>query len=415
MKKSIKLNQWLWRWHVIAGLISLPFVLLLSITGTIYLFKDKIEAPAYQAVKEVKIEKEKLSYQKQWEIAKQNTKKKISTFVVPTQENEASEFVAGRFSKKHSFYVNPYNGEVTGDMLASEAPAYSVRKLHGELLAGSFGTKIVELIACWMIVLLLTGLYVWFPRGKFQLKSFFTVDFKAEKRQIWRDLHAVTSFWVSGILLLVLLGGLPWTDVFGDYFKWMQKQTNTGYPVTWSGRTMQSQPQGSVLTLDEMITIAKTQNLEGELSIALPKSPKGVFSVSNGTFDLEKRQKIHFDQYSGKKIAHLHWSDVGVLMKARMWLMAFHQGQFGAWNWYLMFFFGLLLTFASASAIVSYLLRKKKGSWSIPKMPKKFRIDMVVKVIIGLLAILLPLFGLSLLVILLISFFTKQKTKTAIS
>ena len=36
--KNRQLNQWLWKWHFIAGLISLPFVALLAITGGIYLF-----------------------------------------------------------------------------------------------------------------------------------------------------------------------------------------------------------------------------------------------------------------------------------------------------------------------------------------------------------------------------------------
>ena len=33
-----------WRWHFYAGLITLPFVIVLSISGAIYLFKPQIEA-----------------------------------------------------------------------------------------------------------------------------------------------------------------------------------------------------------------------------------------------------------------------------------------------------------------------------------------------------------------------------------
>ena len=40
MKYRYALNSWLWKWHFIAGLISLPFVFLLAVTGGIYLFKD---------------------------------------------------------------------------------------------------------------------------------------------------------------------------------------------------------------------------------------------------------------------------------------------------------------------------------------------------------------------------------------
>lgn len=34
----------IWRWHFYAGLFCLPFVLWLSVTGSIYLFRPQIEA-----------------------------------------------------------------------------------------------------------------------------------------------------------------------------------------------------------------------------------------------------------------------------------------------------------------------------------------------------------------------------------
>ena len=36
----------LWRWHFHAGLLCIPFVLILAITGAIYLFKPQIDALA---------------------------------------------------------------------------------------------------------------------------------------------------------------------------------------------------------------------------------------------------------------------------------------------------------------------------------------------------------------------------------
>jgi uncharacterized iron-regulated membrane protein len=35
----------------------------------------------------------------------------------------------------------------------------------------------------------------------------------------WRDLHAVTGFWVSGLALVLLVTGLPWASVWGSAFK----------------------------------------------------------------------------------------------------------------------------------------------------------------------------------------------------
>lgn len=410
MKKNEKLNKWLWKWHFIAGLVSLPFVLLLSVTGLIYLFKDDFEAPKHKDIKEVVIEGNPVSFQEQWDIANEKAVKKPNSMVVPTSGNQATEFISGRFDGKTSFYVNPYQGTSSGEIIPKNTIMFKIRKLHGELLMGTWGTKIVELIASWMIVLIITGLYVWWPAGKEKVKGFIIPRFNVGKRTFFRDLHAVSGFWMSILLLIVLAGGLPWTDVFGSSFKWLQDVTNTGYPLTWDGKHLNSEVIGKPLTLDQMVAIAKEQNLPGDVTISFPKSAKGIFSVSNEHFSNQQEQKmIHFDQYTGKQLLKHDWSDVGFLMRGRMWVMAFHQGQFGKWNWALMIFIALILTVMSISAITSYLLRKQKGNWGVPKVPSKFKVGYGIITILSILAIVFPLFGISLIFIIIIEYFRKRK------
>src|SRR3546814_12234455 len=47
-----------------------------------------------------------------------------------------------------------------------QRPLRLVFHLHGELLAGPLGSFLVEAAACWALVMLLTGLYLWWPRGR---------------------------------------------------------------------------------------------------------------------------------------------------------------------------------------------------------------------------------------------------------
>lgn len=408
--KNQKINQWFWKWHFIAGIISLPFVLVLSITGGIYLFNPKVEKRAKTTIQEIQKTGKSISYQGQWEIAKLNMKKQPNSMLLPSKSTMATEFVSGRFSHKNSLFVNPYTGEVTGNFTPKDSWMYKVRKLHGELLGGKVGTKIVELIASWMLVLILTGLYIWWPFQK-GIKGVFTLRFKEGKRILFRDLHAVLGFWISGLLILTLAGGLPWTDVFGTNFKWVQKITNTGYPKTWNGRGLVSKVKDKPMTLDEMVFIAKQQGLKGTVCIGLPKKAKSTFSVSNKTVDLEAQKMMYFDQYSGELVKKHNWSDVGFLMRGRMWVMAFHQGQFGGWNWWLMFGVTLVLTIMSAAAIVSYLIRKPEKKWGVPKVSKNFEVEPIVVIFIILLGALLPLFGLSLIGVLGYEFYKRRKIR----
>ncbi len=408
-QKNQKLNQWLWKWHFIAGLISLPFVILLAVTGGIYLFKDAYEVPKQEHIKIVEVDGNAKSYQEQWDLAKPLLHKPPFSMVVSTEDDQATQFTSGMFSHKNSVYINPYSGEVTGKISPKDSNMHNVRKLHGELLLGKFGTKIVELIASWMFVLIITGIYVFWPSKKQGLKSFFTIRFKQGKRILFRDLHVVLGFWISVLLLMTLAGGMPWTDVFGDNFKWVQKVTNTGFPKTWNARGLKSQGEGNPISLDNMVQLAKSMNLKGEVSIGLPKGEKGVFSIYNTTFDLKAQKRFHFNQYTGEQLVHHNWEDVGVLMRGRMWFMAFHQGQFGTWNWVLMICVALLLTFVSVAALISYLKRKPSGKWGVPKVPESFKTGYVLISLIVLLGIIFPLFGASVLVIFLVEVFRKKK------
>lgn len=392
-----KLRKWIWRWHTIGGLIALPFVIVLTISGIIYLFKNDYQEVHQKQLEKAIYEGERLSFQEQWEICKRQWSKKASVIVVPSAEQEATEFTAGRFSHKSSFFVNPYGGAVLAKVNVNETDMFKVRKLHGELLMGSFGTKIVELIASWMIILIISGVYLYWPRGG-KWNEFFRLR-KKPRRMLYRDLHALTGFLSSILLLLILAGGLPWTDFFGNNFKWIQKVSDTGYPKTWNNRAFQSTVKGDALSLDEMIKVAQTLDLEGVLSIQLPQQTTSVFSVSNENVDISSKSIHHFDQYSGELLHSHTGNDIGFMMKTRLWLMAFHQGEFGWWNWALVLLTAIGLLGISLTAIFSYALRKRKGSWCIPTHPTDFNVSSLLLLLLILLGILLPMFGVSLVVL----------------
>lgn len=416
MKKNEKLNKWLWKWHFIAGLVSLPFILILSITGILYLFKSDYEEPKQKHIKEVVVQNQSITFQKQWDIANHNATKKPNSMVLSVSKNQATEFVSGRFGGKTSLFIDPYLGKVSGEIIPKNSLMFKVRKLHGELLLGNFGTTIVELIASWMIVLIITGLYVWWPGREWKLKGFFVPRIHIDRRTFYRDLHSITGFWVSILLFMILAGGFPWTNVFGDNFKWIQKVTHTGYPSAWEGRHIKSVPKGKIVPLDIMVQKAKSLDLPGEVTIHFPKGPNGIYSVSNlNPIDLNSQKKIHFDPYSGKQILANNWQDVGVLMRGRMWFMAFHQGEFGTWNWVLMLFTAIALVIMSLSAIISYLLRKRKNDLGIPKVPASFKVGYGLVALIFILGIIFPLFGASLLIIYFFELYKKYNRKTVVS
>lgn len=405
MSKSKYLNRWLWKWHIIAGLITVPIMILLSVTGIIYLFKVDYENSVYSEIKTVVQRGERLSYEQLLVSAQVASNKNITKIVLPTTDKEAVEFISGRRAETRTVYVNPYTGTVAGEVIAADTLMMTVRKLHGELLLGKSGTLFVELVASWFIVLILTGVYVWWPAKGLKLAGFFAIRTKNGSRILYRDLHAVLGFWLSLFMLIILAGAMPWTDVFGSQLKWVQKQTDSGYPATWSNsRGLQSEishPSNS-FSIDEMVAVAFSQKLEGQTTLVLPQRAESVFTVSNRSALLRDQHVRHFDQYNGDLVKAHNWDDVGILMDARQVAMRLHQGEYGSLSWWTVLVVALLFTVSSTAGLISYLIRKPVGKWGLPEVPEKWQLSSSVVVLVVGLGVLFPMFGGSLILLFLL-------------
>ncbi|HBM59676.1 MAG TPA: hypothetical protein DD444_10835, partial [Citreicella sp.] len=111
----------------------------------------------------------------------------------PAPDRSAEVDILGQDGLRDTVYVDPYRGTVLGTLWdggAAGSPAmYVVRKLHSLDYVGWFGNRLIEAAAGWMVLLVATGTYLWWPRGS----RLGTVRIKATRgRPWWRDLHAVT-------------------------------------------------------------------------------------------------------------------------------------------------------------------------------------------------------------------------------
>lgn len=417
MNKSKQLNQWLWKWHIIAGLICAPIMALLCITGSIYLFKGKFNDYIYQNARFVSApaKQQRTPFSEQLSAAENISDSHIMSVTLPQTRDHATAF--REHATRHArnlVYINPYDNSVTGTYQQKQSFMYTVRKLHGELLLGITGTLIVELVASWFIILALTGIYVWWPYKMFSLGGFFTIRSKKNRKLFWRDMHSVLAFWMSAFMLIILAGGMPWTELFGDNLKWVQEQTQTGYPDHWrNSKGLSSNQvvtkQQSTLSLDAVVKIAKERDLKGEVKITIPMDDSGVYTVANRSFWLEDQQVLHLDQYSGEVIKALKWNQVGILMELRQVFMRLHQGEYGTVSLIAVLFVALTFFVATLSSLISYLIRKPSGRWGVPKVPDSFNAGIGVIVGMGFLALLFPAFGLSVLVIVIVSWLTKLR------
>ena len=213
------LYRTVWRWHFYAGLFVLPLVLVLSVTGAIYLFKPQIDrweeraysaSPAAQAVEPTRQMAAALAAY---------PGSQFHSYRLPETPGDAAMIHLGLADgvTMIDVFVSP-QGRVVGAIAPDDRITAWVRDIHGTLLAGTWGSYVVELAASWAFVMILSGLWLWWPTGG-GLAGAVWPRLSLGKRAFWRDLHAVTGFWVSGLALVLLVTALPWAGVWGDAFQ----------------------------------------------------------------------------------------------------------------------------------------------------------------------------------------------------
>ena len=58
------------------------------------------------------------------------------------------------------------------------------------------------LAASWAMVMIVTGLILWWPRGPWRMAGTVYPRLSQGGRVFWKDLHSVTGLWISGFVLV---------------------------------------------------------------------------------------------------------------------------------------------------------------------------------------------------------------------
>ena len=216
-----------WRWHFYAGLFCIPFVIWLALTGTIYLWRPQLEAWLDRPYDRLPVAGQTFSPDAQVDAAIRTIPgSSLHKYILP-DAGEAVQVIVTASGVDQRVYVDPHSLAVLNVIGEDDRPLNVVSRLHGELLAGVWGSYLVEIAACWAIVMLLTGLYLWWPRGRKGLAGVLYPRLRGGRRLFWRDIHATAGIWVSVFALGLILTGLPWANAWGTYLGEVRELTGT--------------------------------------------------------------------------------------------------------------------------------------------------------------------------------------------
>ncbi|PTT82673.1 PepSY domain-containing protein [Pelomonas sp. HMWF004] len=424
ISSSSALNRLFWRIHFWAGLIASPLIVFAALTGLLYVFTPQIEAWRHADVDRVAVPADgiqRLPLDAQVTTALAAAPDAALRYVVPAHAPQDSTQVWLRAPHAHHgtaqggehdhglpsgsiVYVNPYTGQVLGQLLEMERFKTWAKKLHSNALQGDGWRWLIELGASWMLVLFATGLVMWWPRSQARGGDGWRALLPrwGRGRATWRDLHAVVAMALGLVLAVVLVTGLTWAEHSGKRFRAMQ--TALGQDAPKAPKSLRSAPSdGPALSWQTVLERSRTQAPDIAMQITPPAGTEGVWRIEN--FDRTQptgRFNLALDARSGATLFSSGWERLPALARATAVGIPFHRGEFGMWNQVLLALAALASIFSVVSGLVMWWQRRPRGKVAAPTLPARTlkAAPLWLWPLMAALAWAMPVFGWSLLVML---------------
>jgi uncharacterized iron-regulated membrane protein len=413
------LYRTLWRWHFYAGVICIPFVIWLAVTGSAYLFRPQLEAWFDRDFSSLERTGHPASQQQIVDAAlATHPGSTLAAIVLPEHVNDAARVVISDHGARTRVYLHPDTLHVLKTRDDSNTLERAIFRLHGELMMGPWGSYLVELAACWAIVMILTGLYLWWPRSAKGLAGVLYPRFGQGPKRFWRDLHAVVGVWVSAFALFLLVSGLPWATVWGSALKSVRAMTGTAaITQDWKlagesehaehmGKDMSGHDMSAMehmnhgVSLDTIIANATAQNLAPPVLITPPSKKDPNWWAKSDAQNRPARADVVLSAMTGEVLARKTFGEKHIIDQIVGVGTAAHEGQlFAPLNQVLGVLVALGLVTLCVSAFVMWRRRAPEGVLGAPPPIPDARIGSGLAVLIVVSAVLLPVLGISLVVI----------------
>ncbi len=415
-----------WRIHFWAALIASPFVLLATLTGIVYIFTPQIEACLYAGLERVAPAGQRLPLDAAVAAAQRAAPAGFAVLAV-TPPAAATDAVRvsmgppapgadahahaghgqppaaaaaprpGPAAARLTLFIDPYRATLLGSQREQDRFSEWARRLHSRLLQGEALRWMIELAASWMLVMLLTGVYLWWtrpglsgmPRGS------------ARGRSAWRQWHAFLGVLLAALSLAMVLTGITWSRYAGQQVRAVRDWAGQASPQ--APAHLHSMPRGRP-PLGWQQAWERVQALRPGAAPQLvpPRGPHGVWRASSAE---RRHPTVRFDlvlnAYDGGVLYAAGWERQTAFGKATAVGIPFHRGELGPWNQALLFLFAAGVLFSLVSGWAMFFRRRRGGGPGLPKLlPGAWRSAPPATVVLGIgLCLLMPLLALSVAVL----------------
>ena len=333
--------------------LSVPFGLLVSLicfSGAMLVFENEItewSRPDLYQVKEIKAEP--LPVEMLLERVAETLPDSVSVagVSIPSEKGRTWQVNLSK-PRRASVYIDPYTGEVKGKY---ERPAFflTMFKLHRWLLdsmkpdGGIFWGKMIVGVSTLMFVLiLLTGIIIWWPRTLQAMKNSLKITSRKGFRRFCYDFHVAGGLYALLFLLVMSLTGLTWSFAWyrTGFYKIFGVETRqgSGHAAHGQEKKGKEKSQAPYAHWEQVYRQLKNENPDcRQITIS-----RGTANVSFDRLGNQRASdRYEFDPLSGEITNVSLYQNAEPSGKIRGWIYSVHVGSWGG-------MFTKILAFASA-------------------------------------------------------------------
>lgn len=283
------------------------------------------------------------------------------TGVTITDNPERSYQVNLNEPKRAAVFVDQYTGEVLGEPGRLEF-FQDMFRLHRWLMderpedeeAVFWGKMIVGTSTLLMVIIILTGIVLWWPKTLKALKHRSKIALRKGWHRFWYDLHVAGGIYATLLLLAMALTGLTWS------FEWYNSRFYSlfGVETTNGGNHHGGNDKGSSKSSGRSTKGGKEANVEPyiawqsalddvrercgeftEMTVA-----KGKVTVKNTTYGNQRASDTYkFDNRTGEITSVEMYQDSDYDRKVKGWVFSVHVGSWGGIATRVMWFLAAML------------------------------------------------------------------------
>lgn len=374
-----ELYRSVWRWHLVAGLLVLPFLAWLAVTGGLYLYKPEIERAVYADWLRVEA-RPALPLVVLTKRVAADTGGRVTQVTKPAAAESWRMTIALPDGAKRTAFVDPGDGRVLGTTRPGGVMGL-VKELHSLVITGPIGNAVIEIAAGWAIVLVLTGIWLWASKPGFGAKG------PVGGRRFWRDLHASTGIVAGAVILFLAVTGMPWSGVWGKGLQTLVATQGWGRPrspgpAPWeSAKADHGDHGGGTASLpwsmqamhrpighpgdsgpDRALATAQAAGIGDAWTLTFPASADAPYLIGAPIVRADDARALYIDAGTGRVLQDARYRDFGAAAQAIEWGIAVHQGQqFGEVNRLVMLGGCIAIILLVVSAPVMWFKRRPKG------------------------------------------------------